>query len=134
MKKFQFFKNFLENFAIFSYFFIFSHFWRNLDKNLEICVSSGFGGGGKAPPRRQRIYGNDQKNQWKSSIFGQFSRNFSNFFQIFKGFYRIFRVHCANNLGKYGYMHFQGVRGLSPPNLENFKKSYSKIQWKPPIF
>ena len=65
--------------------------------------------------------------------FDNFNGNFailSNFFEVFQ----IFRENLDNNLGKFENLHFTGFGWRSPPKLENLLESYSKNQWKPPIF
>ena len=125
MEYLPFFQNFLKFYRIFG---------ENLEKNfenLEIYIGRGFGG---RAPRSHRIYGNLSSKINGNLQFLYCSKWIFDIFQFLKEFYRIFRGNCANNLGKYGLMYLYSVRGRSPPSVENFKKSYSKILWKSAIF
>ena len=59
-------------------------------------------------------------------FFENFKGNFA-FFQILSNFWRKFGQKFIK-IQKYAFV---GGSGAEPPNLENFKKSYSQIQWKP---
>ena len=134
MQNLKSFKNFHINFAIFPmvFFKFYGIFGENLGKNLEnleISICRGFRAGAE-PPDTSEFMQIWLEKSMETSNFWIVRMEILPFFKIFKECYRIFRENCAKDLGKYGHM----VRSRSPPNLENFKNSSSKIQWKPPIF
>ena len=79
-------------------------------------------GKGGAPRRRRSFQKICKKAMKILQFFKKFSRKFSDFFKILSNFWRKF----VQKFRKFRNMHLWGV--------ENFKKSYSKIQRKQTIF
>ena len=86
---------------------------------MEICICRWFGGQ-SPPPNATELMEIGVEKSMEARNFCIILMEPMPFLNFLKEFYRIFGGNCVDNLGKYGQMNLEGVRGRSPPSLKNF--------------
>ena len=134
LKNFQFLKKIQVNFAIFSKFYrIFGENQDKIQKIYKYAFVGGSGGGAPPPDDSEFMEIRVEKSMETCNCcivlmeFLPFFKFFNNFIEYFAGIVPIIQENMVVCICR-------GFGGRSPPKLENFKQSYSKLQWKPAIF